>query len=92
MRTIVPIVLISAALAAGACSRKEAGPDPTGLAPRMTTDQVVEIMGKPDEIKPAGDGKEIYIYRKQNEYIHVFIVEGRIKSIEHVRRQLRISR
>ena len=71
--------------AAPACAKKKV--DPTGLAPGMTKAQVIDVLGQPVEIKAAGRDKEIYIYRTQTELTHVFLIKGRIKSIEHVQRQ-----
>jgi hypothetical protein len=87
MKARILTFLVLSALLSAACSRKDTPVDPTGLKPRMTKAQVIEIMGEPHSIKPAGDNKEIYIYREQTELIHVFLVKDRIKNIEHLRRR-----
>lgn len=87
MKAHLFICLALACTLTTACAGRNKNADPTGLAPGMPKSQVIEIMGNPSTIKPAGPGKEIFIYREQTELIHVFLVKGRIKSIEHIRRR-----
>lgn len=63
----------------------------TGLLPGMTASETVKIMGNPDTLKPAGQKKEIFVYRRTNEIISVFFINGKIKNIEHIRRDPRIQ-
>lgn len=86
------IALIIAATLLSACSRTASeNKSPTGLTPRMNVTEAINIIGPPDTIKKTGSNKEIYIYRRQNEIISVFFVDGQIKNIEHIARRPRIE-
>ena len=56
----------------------------------MTIEQTVAILGEPSSIKPAGENKLIYSYKRPTETVIVFFIDGKIKSIDHVARDPRV--
>jgi hypothetical protein len=92
LRYSISILLTTLCFTLSACSKNpNSHQDPTGLKRRMTIEQTVDILGKPNTIKPAGENKLIYIYKLPSETIMVFFIDGSLKSIEHIARQPKIT-
>lgn len=92
-RYSIAIILAALCSTLSACSKyANSHPDPTGLKRSMTIEETVVVLGEPNSIKPAGENKLIYIYKRPTETIAVFFINSRIKSIDHISRNPRIAR